>query len=86
MTLELLKEVQPEKRPEEDSPERKLPVQEPERRLKEHRDLFLFLLRLRDPYRLRLCLSRRLDKPPGTAGPGESQVASHRLDATTLWL
>jgi hypothetical protein len=58
----LLKEVQPEKRTEEDSPERKLPVQEPEKRLKEYRDLFLFLLLL--------CLSRRLEKPPGTAGPG----------------
>jgi hypothetical protein len=78
MTLELLKEVQPEKRPEEDSPERKLPGQEPEGKLKEHRDHFL--LRLRDPYRL------RLDKQPGTAGLGESQVAYHRLDATTLWL
>jgi hypothetical protein len=43
-----------------------------ERRLKEHRDLFLFLLLRPHLYRLRLCLSRRLDKPPGMAGPGES--------------
>jgi hypothetical protein len=49
----------------------------------------LVLLRLLHPFLLfhrhRLCLSRRLDKPPETADRGENQVAYHRLDAT-LWL